>query len=242
LEEEVTKIELEVRQTLRDFNKLSKDISLEQEEDFADEFEIDDLYINNKITDETWKNYIEFLEIVNKALKKGMNDFAVPGFKSGLFLGLVYMSARRYIDDKTENKKDRLYDLWTRIGSNHPLPACTKFVRKMDILGRDVFYKYWEKTVINEDHERSIFANYDKLKIMDAAISKIFMIQEFRYYDYLKAYFPLHNEYELTGWERITHPKQDDIDEELDKAIGTEIYKTVRKEIRFVIPEWKIGC
>jgi len=210
-------------------------------DDLAEEFDADDVYENDKIKTEVWENYIKFLDILGRTLENGITYFRMDGYRAGLFVGLAYRAATIYTNQDTGDKNHRLFNLWNRLGYKDPVRATTTYVRKVNNFMIDEFDKFWYRHIVNENNDRSIFSNSDKFKIMDAAIQNVFLIQNLISYGYIKSYFPLHNEYDLTGWVRVENPNPDVIEESLRVSMGEEIYDTVQKEPRFVIPEWKLG-
>lgn len=162
-------------------------------------------------------------------------------YHPGIFINKVYRACRLYANSKAKSKKGKLFDLWNRLGINEPLPATTPYVRSINEFGKDEFDRFWTRYKIDEAHRRSIFSNTDKIKIMDAAIQETFLIYNLQFYEYIKGYFPLHNDYELRGWIRISNPPQDYTEQEHRKAMTDEVYDCLKDDQKFVIPTWNIN-
>lgn len=157
-----------------------------------------------------------------------------------MYVGKAYKAAIRYAN-KDIKKKFWLKNLWHRQGHPEPVPATTTYVRKINSFMTDEYDKYWVRHEIDENHNYSIFSNSDKQKIMDAAIQQVFLIENLISYGYIKAYFPLHNEYELTGWVRDKEPNPDEIGDSLKECFSEEVYETIEKEDKYLVPAWKTG-
>ena len=143
-----------------------------------------------------------------------------------------------YANQQAKTNKGKMKNLWNRMGLERPLPAFTHYVRKINDFEEDEFDRFWTRHRVNEFNDYSIFSNTDKLKIMDSAIQGCFLISNLKHYGYLKAYFPLHNEYEMTGWKRDKHIKADPLEEDLQKAMGDDVYEYIEPDEKFVVEVW----
>ena len=199
-----------------------------------------DVFVNDNIAKEVWENYIKFMEILDHILEEGIKSINLKGMFAGIFISLSYQAAKEYINQNT-HKSYKLYNLWDRFGADRPIPAPTKYVRKINSYKRDELDRFWVRHVVNEDRELSIFSNADKLKIMDRAIQETFLIYNLKHYNYITSYFPLHNEYELTGMIRMKNLQEDKLSNQLKQVMGEDVYECIHKEAQFVIPEWKIN-
>lgn len=226
--------------TIDQINRDGEETDAEYINEIAEEFDADDVYVNPNIPVEIWKNYIKFTQVLCTTLENGINDesFDLCDYKAGMFVGQAYISALKYVNLNVDDKKYKLQNLWDRQGKGEAVGATTNYVRKINERQEDEFDKFWVRHEINERHDRSIFSNSDKFKIMDAAIQQVFLIQHLISYGYVDAYFPLHDRYELTGWVR-GEPKLDPISEGYKKCMGEEVYKTIESKREFVIPAWR---
>jgi hypothetical protein len=246
--EKVDQLENSVTISLAKIYKVSKENTTNaqafniSDEELANELGTDDIFTSKGVTNETWESYIMFLEVLSKTLYNCVNDNTINlrGYRVGIFIGLAYRAALMYTNQHAKSNKGLLYHLWNRLGLKYPIPATTPYVRQINDLGVDEFDKFWVRHVIDESNRRSIFSNTDKIKIMDTAIQNSFKIYNLLHYKYIKGYFPLHNEYELKGWKRVKNPPPDKVEEDLIKVMGEEVYDTVAREPKFVIPEWKM--
>ena len=78
-------------------------------------------------------------------------------------------------------------------------------MRNINDVGDDEFDKYWKRHPINEQHDRSLFINIDRLKIITQGINNLVLVQSLIHKGYVTAYFPLHNENQLYGFDRARH-------------------------------------
>ena len=199
-----------------------------------------DFFVNNSIAKEVWENYIKFLEILDQILAEGIRKLDLKGKYAGVFVSLCYIAAKEYINKNT-SRSGKLFNLWDRLGTDSPIPAPTKYVRKINSKKKDELDRFWVRHLINENRELSIFSNADKLKIMDRAIQETFLIYNLKHYNFIKGYFPLHNEFELSGMIRMKNITEDTLSKQFKNVMGEELYEWVYKETKSVIPEWKIN-
>ena len=244
-EERVDQYEKIVRINLAKIYKQTKagfDDNDHNDEDLADELGTDDIFTSNGVSEEAWETFIVFLEILGKILGNFYEDenIDLDGFRAGLYLMKAYRASILYANSKATSKSGKLYNLWNRLGVDVAIPASTPYIRKINDFQEDEFDKFWERYIVNEKYSRSIFSNTDKIKIMDNAIQNCVLINNLKYEGYLKAYFPLHNEYELEGWVRVKYQPIDDIEEDLKKVMGEDVYDTIEPEEKFVKQEWRV--
>lgn len=199
-----------------------------------------DFFVNPKITTEVWENYIKFLDLLDGILAEGIKKLDLKGKYAGVFISLSYIAAKEYIN-KDAGRRGKLFDLWDRLGTGGPIPAPTKYVRKINSKKKDELDRFWVRHMINENRDLSIFSNNDKLKIMDRAIQETFLIYNLKHYNFIKGYFPLHNEFELSGMIRMKNIKEDSVSRQFKAVMGEEIYSLVYKEHQAVIPQWKVN-
>lgn len=212
---EIDVLERQVKKHLKRIEQISRAgeiITKDNADEFADEFDADDVYVNNKIKAGVWKNYIKFLEVLSRTLENGIRSFRFDGYRAGYFIGLAYRAATKYANQQEKNKDLRIYNLWNRLGQSNPIRASTPYVRKVNNFLVDEFDKFWFRHVVTENNDRSIFSNNDKFKIMNTAIESVFLIQNLISMGYIRSYFPLHDEYELTGWVRVKNPQPDHLE------------------------------
>lgn len=244
LKPEIDRLEGNLKSHLKRIDQISRagEIMNEDEsDDFADEIDVDDVYVNDEIKPGVWQNYIKFLTVMDNTLERGIEHFRLDGYRAGVFIGLAYRAATKYVNSQEKNKSLKLRNLWNRLGQSNPVRASTTYVRKVNNFKVDEFDKFWYRHVVNENNNRSIFSNNDKFKIMNNAIEGVLLLQNLISYGYITSYFPLHDEYELTGWVRTKDPQPDQIEDNLRKCMDDEVFQTIYREPKFVIPEWKLG-
>jgi hypothetical protein len=245
-EKRVEELEAIVRINLAKLYKQTKaairDNVTRTDEELADELGTDDIFTANGVSDEAWETFTIFLEILGKILKNYVEDpeINLEGFRAGIYMQKAYRASILYSNQQSKSSKGKLYNLWNRLGVKKAVPAPAEYVRMLNEYDEDEFDKFWERYVIDESYTRSIFSNTDKLKIMDTAIQTVLLINNLQYYNYVEAYFPLHNDYELEGWIRTKRPVNDEFEEDLKRAMGEEVYNTIEPEDQFVEKEWRI--
>ena len=97
-------------------------------------------------------------------------------------------------------------------------------LEKLTVINKDELDRFWVRHIVNENRELSIFSNTDKLKIMDRAIQNTFLVYNLKHYKYITGYFPLHNEYELTGMIRMKNLQEDVSNKQLKQIMGEDVY------------------
>jgi hypothetical protein len=209
--------------------------------DLLEDLGTNDTFIGVGLIEETWTVYIEFMKVLSFTLKNFVEDPTIEMRKEniGIFLRKAYRAAILHANKTTTTSDAKLKNLWNRLGVERELPATSKYVRNINQFREDEFNRLWLRYRINEFYDRSMFSNTDKMKIMDAAIQSTFLISNLKYYGYLSSYFPLHNEYELTGWQRDNREHTDPIEIDLCKAMGREVWEYIETHEKFVIPIWK---
>lgn len=242
-EKEVNELEEKVRIELATMYMTSKEGTKEysqiNQEELAKELGTNDNFVGEGVNDETWQSFILFMKVLSKTLKNFNEDPTIDlsKYRVGLYMGKAYRAAKMYANQQA-SKRGRLYNLWDRLGLEKPVPAFADYIRKINDMQHDEFDRFWTRHNIDENHNKSIFSNTDKLKLMDAAIQNVLLVQNLIHYGYVESYFPLHNEYELTGWSRDPTTKEDKIESDLRKAMGEEVYEFIEPEEKFLIPTW----
>lgn len=246
LKDEVNKYEEIIKKQLAAIYILSKEGTREATDINAKELMEDlgtnDTFNGEGLIDESWVVYIEFMKVLAHTLKNFVEDPTLQMRKEniGTFLRKAYRSAIIHANEGATKSKGKMQNLWSRLGIERELPATSKYIRKINQFGEDEFDRFWKRYRINEFYDRSMFSNTDKLKIMDAAIQNTFLISNLKYHGYIKAYFPLHNEYELTGWQRDNKEHIDPIEDILRKAMGQEVWENIETVDKFVISQWRV--
>ena len=104
------------------------------------------------------------------------------------------------------------------MGYNAPLNATAKYVRNLNDYGQDEFDKLWLRFSVDEEENRSIFTNINKLKIMNTAINELMVVHNLIYKGHVTAFFPLHNEFDMLGFNRLRpESRTDDQEARIDK-------------------------
>lgn len=204
LKDEIDKEEKEVKAQLDKINKndlmrMGQYVEGDEEIETEEDFDIDDVYTNDKIKAEVWRNYIEYLKNLSFYLKKG-SELDMVGELKGILLRKCFRAALKFTNSKASNGQ-KMKNLWGRMGYNAPLEATAKY-RRSDY-GNDEFDKLWKRFDVSEESDRSIFTNINRLKIVSTAINDLLVIQNLKYYDHIESFFPLHNEFDLKGISRV---------------------------------------
>ncbi len=103
------------------------------------------------------------------------------------------------------------------MGYNAPLEATAKYVRSLSDYGTDEYEKLWKRFEVDENETRSIFTNINRLKIINTAVNDLMVVQSLIYNDHIKAFFPLHNEFDLMGIDRRRANTKQDEDDRMDR-------------------------
>ena len=96
----------------------------------------------------------------------------------------------------------------------------------------DEFDRLWKRFDIDEEDNRSIFTNINRLKVMNTAINELMVVQNLTYYGYIEAFFPLHNEFELKGFNRQSASFQRQDDEEAKMTKKDQLLKSNLSELQ----------
>lgn len=86
----------------------------EDDDDNEDDFDIDDVYTNDKISKGVWDSYIEYLKTLGKYLQKG-SELKLYGELKGILLRKCFRAALKFTNANVP-KKNKLYNLWGRMG------------------------------------------------------------------------------------------------------------------------------
>ena len=133
IKDTITDLEKKVKKCMTRIDKINNkdDTDDEKVNEIAEEFDIDDVYVNDKIKIEIWHGYIRFLETLHQILQAGIDRFKLEGWRSGMFIRNAYKAALRYAN-KDIKKKFWLKNLWNRQGHFDSIPATTTYVRKIN--------------------------------------------------------------------------------------------------------------
>ena len=187
----------------------------QEEAETEDDFDIEDVYSNTDLKPAVWRSYIEYLKNLSHYLQKG-SKLKMTGEQKGLLLRKCFRAALKFTNANV-NKSGKLYNLWGRLGHQAPLEATAKYIRSLNVYGTDEFDKLWRRYEIDEEDTRSIFSNSDRLKIMNTAINELVTIPKLKYYNHIVDFFPLHNEHDMKGINRIRHGAIYDDDRETNR-------------------------
>jgi hypothetical protein len=72
--------------------------------------------------------------------------------------------------------KSKLQNLWDRMGIENKVEPVSSYVRNINDVGEDDFDKLWKRHIINEQFDRSLFVNIDRLKIVAQGINNLIQV------------------------------------------------------------------
>lgn len=115
--------------------------------------------------------------------------------------------------NKEAPRGGKIKNLWNRMGLDSGVGA---YVSYDDRENREFI---WRKYIINEKHERSIFRNLDRIKMIDIIIGQVITYRRMIKQGFLHSSFPLHNTFELYGKPRFIPEPGEDMEEKLAKEV-----------------------
>lgn len=121
-----------------------------------------------------WESYLTYLNHLSKFINQSSLNNYTPDLK-GEFLSNCFQAAID-LTNKTAPRGGKLKNLWGWLKMKRPIEAVASYVRNINDVGDDEFDKYWKRHTINEQHERSLFVNVDRIKIMTQGINNLILV------------------------------------------------------------------
>ena len=200
----------------------------------SDRYQFNDstMYPGIGVSDGHWESYTMFLNEFKAAILDALNTpEPLTEFEKHTFLGkLTYRSIERI---SKERPKFKLRNLWQRLNFQTAIGAYTDFCRNFDSEGNDTFLRLWRTHSTTNPGQRSLFRNYDKLKLIKSLINRQVVLHSLVKHCLLSQSFPLHNESELNGLplSASSIPRM---------HVGEDLLKHVKRRIKSPIAtEWR---
>ena len=151
-----------------------------------------------KLTDRHWEVFRKYLIYLSEQLGY-LKEIAVPKDEKKRIYQKIMKQSIEYANIGVA-KEFRLKNLWGRLGISKPFAAYSDYKRQFDpVTGKDPFESLWKKRLINETLKLSKFRNVDRYKLLFSLVFRQVSLHILQQKGLIEGYFPLINEWELTG-------------------------------------------